>query len=266
MRTVISVIAIVLQCSAIVLAQSHAPLRVAVSKGSGTIVANYIKWLKAARADVEIVELAGLSAEESAIALNNIDGLVLSGGADVDPQRYDRSDLRSICETDTERDRMEFALIEQAQKLKLPVLGICRGLQILNVAYGGSLIADIPTQYQTTIEHRSDRERKIDAKHGVQLVPGGLLHQESRVTQGDVNSAHHQCINKLALPFKVSGYSSDGIVEAIEWTDEQKRQRPFLFAVQWHPERLAYDNPLSLTIAKRFLAEVEKNRVATSGK
>lgn len=260
MRLVISVIAIALQLLVLLYAQTSMPLRIAVSKGSGTVVINYIKWLRAAQADVEIVELAGLSAEQAASSLQNIDGLVLSGGADIDPTRYDRDDYRPICEMDTERDTMEFALITQAQKQGLPILGICRGLQILNVAHGGSLIADIPTQHNTTIEHRFDRIRKVDARHTVKPIQGGLLYAESHVLEAGVNSAHHQCIDRLAPTFKPSGHSSDGIIEAVEWSDEVRTTKPFLFAVQWHPERLSYDNPMSLSIAKRFLREVEASK------
>lgn len=241
-------------------AYTPAPLRLAVTKSSGGVVSNYINWLKAVDADLEIVELSGLSAQEALRALDGIDGLILSGGADVDPIRYKREDLRPICEIDEERDIMEFALIARARELRLPVLGICRGMQILNIAYGGTLIADIPTQYTTTTEHRSNRAVKTDAKHGVRFEPASYLFSDVLAAEGEVNSAHHQCVGTLAPDFKPAAYAVDGIIEALEWNETSRSQRPFLFAVQWHPERLAYGNPMSLSIAKRFLREVAADK------
>ena len=232
-------------------------IRIAISKASNTVVTNYINWLTAARNDVEVVELAGLPPAEAANALSDADGLLLSGGADVNPAAYMRNDLRPICEVDEERDAMEFALIKRARELNMPVLGICRGMQILNVAYGGTLIADIPTQHKTKTQHRSDRDRKIDAQHGVRFEASSYLFESVASATGSVNSAHHQCVETLAPFFKAAAYATDGIVEALEWNEESRPNKPFLFAVQWHPERLKYDNPMSLNIAKRFLREVE---------
>jgi putative glutamine amidotransferase len=167
-----------------------------------------------------------------------------------------RNDLRSICEVDEERDAMEFALIKRAREMDIPILGICRGMQILNVAFGGSLIADIPSQYKTTITHTYDRENKLDSKHDVKLVSDSYMREDIGALAGRVNSAHHQCMNELAPSFRPAAHSPDGIIEALEWKESLRASKPFLFAVQWHPERLSYDNPMSLTIAKRFLSEV----------
>ncbi|MBM4178101.1 MAG: gamma-glutamyl-gamma-aminobutyrate hydrolase family protein [Ignavibacteria bacterium] len=260
MRLALTVLVIVLQLPVLLYSQATPPLRIAISKGSETVVVNYIKWLKAARADLEIVELAGLSAEQAALSLQNIDGLVLSGGADVDPIRYKRADYRPVCESDVVRDEMEFALIARARELDLPILGVCRGMQILNVAFGGSLIADIPTQYTTTIEHRYNRDKQQDSQHEVEFVSSSYMKSDIIADNGTVNSAHHQCMAELAPTFTASAYSPDGIVEALEWNDTLKASKPFLFAVQWHPERLSYDNPMSLSIAKRFLREVEASK------
>lgn len=236
-------------------------MKIAISKSEGASVDNYISWLKAAREDVEILELSGLSPDEATDVLKGADGLLLSGGADVDPAEYQREELRSLCKMDPVRDAMELALIHASRELRMPVLGICRGMQILNVAYGGTLIADIPSQHSTTTEHRQDAATKIDASHGVELQAGTILRHYIGAFEGTVNSAHHQCVDQLADVFTPSAYSADGIIEALEWGDASLGGKPFLFAVQWHPERLAYDNPMSLPIAQHFLLEVDAYRV-----
>jgi len=236
-------------------------IKIALSKASNTVVTNYINWLSAARSDIEIVELAGLPPAEAANALSGVDGLLLSGGADVNPAAYLRNDLRPICEVDEERDAMEFALIKRARELHMPVLGICRGMQILNVAYGGTLVADIPTQCSTSTEHRKTPETNEDSTHGVEMQPGTILRHYVGAFEGNVNSAHHQCVDQLADVFTPSAYSTDGIIEALEWGDASLGGKPFLYAVQWHPERLVYDNPMSLPIATHFLLEADAYRV-----
>lgn len=260
MRNIITLCLVLL--AAFQLRAEEPRIKIALSKASNTVVTNYINWLSAARNDIEIIELAGLPPAEAANALSDADGLLLSGGADVNPAAYMRNDLRPICEVDEERDAMEFALIKRARELTMPVLGICRGMQILNVAYGGTLIADIPTQYKTKTQHRSDRDRKIDAQHGVRFETSSYLFESVASATGSVNSAHHQCVETLAPFFKAAAYATDGIVEALEWNEESLPNKPFLFAVQWHPERLSYDNPMSLTIAKRFLSEVQASKKA----
>jgi len=236
-------------------------MKIAVTKSVGKSIDNYAAWLRAAREDVGILELEGLTPDDARGVLHEADGLLLSGGADVDPIRYEREDLRSVCMIDTERDEMEFALIEQSREMRIPVLGICRGMQILNVAYGGTLIADIPSQHSTVIEHRQDEQTKQDAVHQVELQPGTIMRHFYRAYEGQVNSAHHQCVEHLADVFTVSAYAPDGIIEALEWGDASLGGKPFLYAVQWHPERLLFDNPMSLPIAQHFLLEADAYRV-----
>ena len=236
-------------------------MKIAVTKSVGKSIDNYVAWLRAVREDVNVLELAGLSPDEARTALREADGLLLSGGADVDPIRYEREDLRSVCSIDAARDEMEFALIEESREMRMPVLGICRGMQILNVAYGGTLIADIPSQHSTEIEHRQDVQSKEDAVHQVELQPGTIMRHFIGVFDGQINSAHHQCVEHLADVFTASAYSPDGIIEALEWGDASLGGKPFLYAVQWHPERLPYENPMSLPIAQHFLLEVDAYRV-----
>lgn len=236
-------------------------MKIVITKSEGSDVQNYSKWLTAVRDDLEVVEVAALSPEDARIALKGADGLLLSGGADVDPARYGREDMRELCKIDSMRDEMEIALIHESRELRIPVLGICRGMQILNVAYGGTLVADIPTQCSTSTEHRKTPETNEDSTHGVEMQPGTILRHYVGAFEGNVNSAHHQCVDQLADVFTPSAYSTDGIIEALEWGDASLGGKPFLYAVQWHPERLVYDNPMSLPIATHFLLEADAYRV-----
>ena len=235
---------------------AHQPrVKIAISKATNSVPSNYIKWLRAANQNIEIVELAGLTPLDADSALKDVDGLLLSGGADVDPAAYKREELRSICDVDEERDVMEFALIKRAREQDLPILGICRGMQILNVAFGGSLVADIPTQYSTKITHTYDNVNRLDSRHEITFVSDSYMIDDIDSLSANVNSAHHQCVNEIALCFRPVAFAQDGIIEAMEWSQDLRATKPFLFAVQWHPERLPYDHPMSLNIAKRFLDE-----------
>ena len=129
----------------------------------------------------------------------------------------------------------------------MPILGICRGEQILNVANGGSLFTDIPTDIGKTVSHRNDSL----AYHHVTLAEGSLLYKICGVKEGTANSAHHQCVDKIAGNFVVSANADDGVVEAYELKD--LKSYPFMLGVQWHPERLDAKNPLSTPIDDYFI-------------
>ncbi|MBC8124234.1 MAG: gamma-glutamyl-gamma-aminobutyrate hydrolase family protein [Candidatus Kapabacteria bacterium] len=232
-------------------------MKIAISKASGGD--NYDKcslWLKAADADVQIVNMIELTPQDAVLALRECNGLLLSGGPDVDPQRYNEPEKRSACgPIDLVRDELEFALVKEARELSLPVLGVCRGAQLLNVAYGGTLYADIPTAHPSNIEHR--QIDSVDSSHAVHVEPGSIIRRIAGVFDAQVNSAHHQAVEKLATIFTPSALSPDGLIEAFEWGDATMGGKPFLLAVQWHPERMEYDEPLSLNIARHFLHEAD---------
>lgn len=232
-------------------------MRIAVTRASGSAkYAMYEAWLKAADASVEVVDLyTAATVEEATDVLRTCSGLVLSGGPDVEASRYGMPERAALSEApDLHRDALEFAAIDVARELRMPTLGICRGLQILNVAYGGTLIADIPTETTSTIEHR--QIDGMDAHHHIEVEPGSLIKRMCRALDGTVNSAHHQCVDTLAGLFTPSATADDGTIEAFEWGDASLGGKPFLVAVQWHPERLDHENPLSLPIAQHFVNEV----------
>ena len=163
-----------------------------------------------------------------------LDGLVLHGGADVSPLSYGEQPLQEKWAGDRVRDEYEIALVAAFERHGKPVFGVCRGLQLMNVAYGGTLYQDIATQVPAALTHRdaSVYDRNF---HTVDILPGSrlaaLYPQDGRVT---VNSIHHQAIKDLAPGFEVEAIShEDGIVEAIRRTDAT---RPYVAAVQWHPE------------------------------
>ncbi len=161
------------------------------------------------------------------------DGLVLTGGGDVHPKHYGRADaLDMVKEVNEARDHFEFTIIREAMRRNLPLLGICRGAQVFNVALGGSLIPDIEQRGYPSHASSESHERM----HELDVVPGTFLAGLVGNLRGTVNTYHHQAIEAVAPGFCVSARSVDGVVEAIEW--EVPQQHPFLLMVQWHPERM----------------------------
>lgn len=222
------------------------PVIVGLSKAS----TNYVKWLKAVDSSVVTIDLADLRPEEVAAALSNCDGLVLTGGEDVFPGRYGKAfDTVRCTEMDPRRDTLEFALLTEALRLKMPVMGICRGHQLINVFLGGTLIVDIPSDVQDRVPHQCDDY--LSCFHPVLTEKGSTLATLCGCDSALVTTNHHQAVDKLAPGLKVSAYSPGRIVEAVEWRDPSGKS--FLLGVQWHPERMDLRNPLSGPLALEFL-------------
>ncbi len=239
-------------------------LKIAISKASGSAsYANYPNWLKKVNPEIEIIDFHNISQDSALKILLECDGLLLSGGPDVHPGRFGKAEDTSACSIDLVRDSVEFKAIEIALKNKIPILGICRGEQILNVHLGGSLIIDIPSnsniiKQSSKILHQN-KEISGDTRHKVRITESSLLYRISNTILADVNSNHHQAIDKVASDLYVSSRTEDGLVESIEWSNPAGKS--WLLAVQWHPERLENDSKLSIPIAKEFLkqAEIFKN-------
>jgi putative glutamine amidotransferase len=217
---------------------------------------NYVKWIKADE-DIEVIrldaELANLH------EMQEIDGLVLSGGVDIDPELYDGALEYAKAPVDgwqTERDLFEQATLQMAWELGLPVLGVCRGLQLINVSLTGTLIQDLGIIGDAVHESVAG----VDAVHGVSLLPGTLLRSTAGKDSGVVNSAHHQAIDRLGEGLTINCLAEDGTVEGIEWADPAGR--PFLLAVQWHPERMYVngfaDGFLYRAIRDQFINAIKK--------
>jgi len=162
-------------------------------------------------------------------------GLILSGGGDVDIRYFNGEPNAAIGDPSPERDALELALVKLALEVDLPVFGICRGIQVLNVALGGTLYTDIPSQYKTSIIHSTSASlgRQYLA-HEVEIDSGSKLSHIHGSTRIQVNSFHHQAIKELAKGLTITARATDGLIEAVELLDAQK---PVL-GVQWHPENL----------------------------
>ena len=220
---------------------------------SDTNFQNYPNWI--AGEGVEIIQLS--YTEKNTHDFDSCDGFVLTGGIDVHPQFYQnaRVDYPNTTVFSEARDLFEIQVFEYARQQNKPVLAICRGLQLVNIALGGNLIQDL--QENGFENHRKGPEG--DKEHKIEVKPGTLLAQISRAQQGFVNSAHHQGLDQIADELNVSAFSEDGVVEAIEYKDANK---PFLLAVQWHPERMqipATNEAFSLNIRSAFMEAMLKN-------
>jgi putative glutamine amidotransferase len=167
-----------------------------------------------------------------------MDGLVFTGGGDIDPQRYGGTDHELSTGVDSGRDSLELLLFELLVERRKPLLGICRGMQLMNVALGGDLYTDLSTQRPGSLKHDHDPDRpRTHIAHGVTLSAEGKLFQIIEDKTIPVNSLHHQGIHRLASGMLVQGLAEDGSIEAVELVDY-----PFCIGVQWHPEWLMDQN------------------------
>jgi putative glutamine amidotransferase len=174
----------------------------------------------------------GLPESELDGVLQKLDGILFSGGGDVQPEKYGSKPNRLVKNVDLDRDRIEIYLFGQARLEKLPFLGICRGIQVINVAEGGSLYEDIQVQHPGALPHQSpDGWPRNHLAHSVKITPDSQLIRILGHDEIEVNSLHHQAIRLLAPGFKQSAVAPDGIIEAIELFNY-----PYGISVQWHPE------------------------------
>ena len=216
---------------------------------------NYVRWIQDGDASVEVVRI-----EAGGESYGELDGLVLSGGVDIAPEFYTGGNEYAHAPAGWERGRdlFELEVFERALGEGKPVLGVCRGLQLINVALGGSLVQDLGVQGDAVHEGAGG----MDKQHEVSLDRGSLLASVVGVSHGLVNSAHHQSIDRLGTGLRVSSTAADGTIEGIEWADP--KERSFLLAVQWHPERMYVngfaDQGLYKSIRDRFIQAIKQNK------
>ena len=208
----------------------------------------YFQALVAAGAKPEELQLVAAD-DAPRTRAKDFDGILFAGGEDVDPEFYDEKKRYGNVHTDRARDEFELALLDEVLAARLPILGICRGIQMINVKFGGTLYQDLKGDATIEQEHKQPGDR-TGPTHSVTLTD-----PESRLAgafQGScrVNSLHHQAIKRLGRGLKVTAHSEDGLVEAVEAADDY----PLLLAVQWHPEEMAAV-PEQRTILQQFLGQ-----------
>ena len=225
---------------------------------------NYVNWLKCSDNhrdnDIEVIRLS--VEENNADLLNDCDGLLLSGGVDSDPIFYNGSQEYPNKPEEgwnTKRDLFEMSLYKSAIEKNIPVLAVCRGMQLVNVLQGGTLTQDLG---HLNTRHKAVEE--TDKEHGITIEKNSLLEDIVKVQTGKINSAHHQCIEELGDGLMINCIAEDGTIEGTEW--KEKSGKPFLLCVQWHPERMykfhLQDTPLSKNIRNRFIEEIKKSMFA----
>jgi putative glutamine amidotransferase len=210
---------------------------------------NYRRWIES-ETGVHVIKLS--MHNKNADETDECDGVIFSGGEDLHPSLYGKPEFElefGLKEIIPERDQFEYQVIAKAFTKKKPVLGICRGLQLINVFLEGSLVPDIPAVRQS-IAH--GKQNGVDQTHFVRVVADTLLYNICGQELESVNSAHHQSVDRPGELLRVSAFSEPNIVEAMEW--KEPANKSWLLMVQWHPERMAdLSSPFSALVKKAFL-------------
>ena len=196
------------------------------------------------QAYVDAVRAAGLvplvvpplSESELAGVVEAVHGIVLTGGEDVDPAEFGAARHPETQDPHKERDQCELALTRIARDMRIPTLAICRGMQVVNVAFGGTLIQDIPSERPSDIRHDRSSERAMRV-HDVRVAPDSRLARALGGSSITVNSSHHQALDRVPPELRVTAHAPDAIIEGAEWAGDDW----WMLAVQWHPEELVSD-------------------------
>lgn len=230
--------------------------------GITTLGQSELGHYRVAGAYVEAVRLAGglpilLPPGETnpAAILEIIDGLIFTGGGDINPVTYNGSPHPTIAGIDSQRDTFELTLAQLVLNTDIPVLGICRGLEVLVVMSGGTLIPHVPDEFGETVAHAANR---LTTKHLVRIAPESRLAKIVGTTEAMIVSWHHQAASIVPPEWRITAYAADGVIEAIE-----HERHPWAIALQWHPE-LSLNDPLQQRIFQSLVeaARTRKSRFA----
>ncbi|MFY8021599.1 MAG: gamma-glutamyl-gamma-aminobutyrate hydrolase family protein [Bacteroidia bacterium] len=213
-----------------------------ISKDKNKEIRDWVLWQNPS---AKIVEFYYLNPDSQLLLINQATHIIIGGGEDIQDKIYGGSEFPQLCgKFNPYRDSIEIGLIQFAIQKKIPLLGICRGLQLMNASCGGTLLADIDSLMHSPIQHMQVGK---DSAHAIEFTPLSLFQKKFHLQKSFVNSTHHQCIKKLSPLFFTAALAPDGIIEAIQI----KNKKQFALAVQWHPERL--QNKSSLLLLKEFL-------------
>jgi putative glutamine amidotransferase len=200
----------------------------------------------------------GWSPEVLETTARGVDGFILSGSpADVEPTLFHAPRHEKAAEADADRERTDFALLAHAFAQQKPVLAICYGIQSLNVYLGGSLVQDIPSEIATGIQHAWPKHDGPEPHHPAKLEADSRLAQLAGSSEVNVNSSHHQSILEAGKNLRVVAHAPDGVIEAVEWTGDDN----WVTGVQWHPERMIYQDPLAQALFRQFIGVARKATV-----
>ena len=202
-------------------------------------------YVEAVRSAGGVPVLIPAGEPDSFTILSRLDGLILSGGGDIDPEIYNGRSHVTIYNVDPERDRSEISLAQLILSTNIPVLGICRGLEVLVVATGGSLIPHLPDEVGEVVIHRAHQSSSIE--HSVKIAANSRLAEIVGATELNVFSWHHQAASIVPQEWNVTAQAADGVIEALE-----HKHHPWAIALQWHPE-LAIDDSLQQQIFQAFI-------------
>ena len=211
----------------------------------------YIESIRRAGAESVILSL-GLSRAHLEKIARTLDGLLLPGSpADVNPAHFKAARHAKCADPDSDRERTDFALLEHCLAEQKPIVAICYGLQSLNVFCSGTLIQDIPSELGRMIEHDwDDGPEAPERRHGVRIEPNSRLAQIAAAHEALVNSSHHQSICDPGRNLRVVSRASDGVIEAIEWSNHAN----WVMGVQWHPERMDETDPIARGLFSDLIA------------
>ena len=184
--------------------------------------------------------------------LERVDGLLLTGGGDIDAAEFQEANHPSVHHVEKNRDKMELTLTRQALQRNVPVFGICRGLQVMNVALGGNLLQHIPDETRNLIVH-DDTGHRQNLAHEVIIREGTLLHRILGTSRTGVNSFHHQAIKDLGKGLIKTAWAEDGVIEAVELPSAR-----FFLGVQWHPEEFVEHGGLFHGLFEAFIDSCRK--------
>lgn len=202
---------------------------------------------------IPLIIPTGIPPSSISLVVDHVDGLLFTGGGDIETQRYGGIDNSKVYGVDVNRDDLEISLALASSQMKKAVLGICRGMQILNVALGGDLYSDIKDQYSESLKHDWFPGFPRDQiAHSLQVKPQSILHEIFQTESIEVNSLHHQGIKSVSPLLSPIAFSPDGIVEAVEYSE-----CPFYLGVQWHPEWL-FEREESKKLFSAFVEAAKK--------